>query len=249
MTRAAIQLYTLRNLDESVPGLVERVGGTDIEGVEFAGLGEATPSAVDEAIEEAEATAVGAHVSLDHLENRFEEAVETYGSFGCDALVVPAVDAGCFDSPDAVDDLAARLSDLASSLDGRGMRLLYHNHAFEFTDLGGTPAYDRLVAATDDRVGFELDVGLATYGGADPVALLERHGDRIPLVHLTDTDVDAAGPTHADLGRGDVDVAACARAAGDAGAEWLVYEHGSTDDPEAALTTADAELARFLDDA
>lgn len=245
--RSAIQLYTLRELHEPLPELLGRVADTDLAGVEFAGLDDSSSEAIREALDRTGVTPTGAHVSLDVLEDGLNETVATYESIGCDTLVVPAVDVGYFDSLEAVEDLAARLSDLAVALDERGMRLLYHNHAFEFTDLGETSGYDRLIAATDDLVEFELDVGLATYGGADPVALLQRYADAVPFVHLTDTDVGSSDPIHADFGSGNVDLAACAKAARNAGVDWVIYEHGTTTDPAAALAEADAELPRLLD--
>lgn len=246
MTQTAIQLYTLRTLDESVPELLDRVGETAIDGVEFAGLDDATPTAVREALEQHGLDAAGAHVPIDEVEDRPDETLETYGTIGCDTLIVPGVDAEYFASAEGVEDLAGRLSGLAARLDGLGAGLLYHNHAFEFGDIEGTAGYDRLVEATDDLVEFELDVGLATFAGADPVDLLDRHGDRIPLVHMTDTDTGAPDPRHAEFGSGDVELSACTRAARHAGVDWLVYEHGGTADPEASLTEADAELPRLL---
>lgn len=247
--RSALQLYTLRDLNEPIPKLLERVADTTLAGVEFAGLDDVSPEVIGEALERTGVAPVGAHISLDVLEERLNETVAAYGAIGCDTLVVPAADAEYFNSSTAVENLAARLSDLATTLDNHGMRLLYHNHAFEFTDLGATSGYDQLVAATNDLVGFELDVGLATFGDADPVALLNRHGDAIPFVHLTDTETANSNPTHADLGSGDVDLTACVRAARDVGVDWVIYEHGTTANPEAALMEADAELPRLLDDA
>lgn len=246
MTQTAIQLYTLRTLDESVPELLDRVGETELDGVEFAGRCDAAPTAIREALERNGLVAAGAHVPLDALDDSLDETLETYGQIGCDTLIVPGVDPEYFASAGGVDDLADRLSDLAATLEVLGARLLYHNHAFEFADIEGTAGYDRLVEATDDLVEFELDVGLATFAGADPVDLLSRHGDRIPLVHMTDTDTGAPEPRHAEFGSGDVELSACARAARHAGVDWLVYEHGGTADPEASLTEADAELPRLL---
>lgn len=65
------------------------------------------------------------------------------------------------------------------------MRLVVHHHAGTFIE---TPAeIERLLAGTDpDLVGLLLDTGHATYGGGDPVALLQRHGERVRYVHLKD---------------------------------------------------------------
>ena len=67
------------------------------------------------------------------------------------------------------------------------MRVVVHHHAGTFVE---TPAeIDRLIADTDPSlVGLLLDTGHAAYGGADPVDIARRHGDRIRYVHLKDVD-------------------------------------------------------------
>jgi sugar phosphate isomerase/epimerase len=103
----------------------------------------------------------------------------------------------------------------------------------------GTP-YGRLVDATT-HLAFELDVGWATAAGVKPVALIERLGDRLPVVHLKDVRVDPAAPRGGrpvDLGAGDVDLRGCRRAAERAGVEWLVFEHDAPGDPEQSVRDA-----------
>jgi len=66
-----------------------------------------------------------------------------------------------------------------------GLKLTYHHH-------GGTVVerpeeIDRLMEMTDPRLVYLLyDTGHAVYGGADPLAVLEKHYDRIAYVHLKD---------------------------------------------------------------
>jgi sugar phosphate isomerase/epimerase len=74
-----------------------------------------------------------------------------------------------------------------------GQTLMVHNHNWEFERVfGDRTAFDILVAHTDPRnVAFQLDLHWATLGGADPVELLERYGNRIQLFHVKDM---AAGP-------------------------------------------------------
>jgi len=70
---------------------------------------------------------------------------------------------------------------------------MLHNHYIEFeTVFGDGTVFDILMAHTDRRnVVFQLDLYWATNGGADPVELLERYGNRIQLFHVKDM---AAGP-------------------------------------------------------
>ncbi len=102
-------------------------------------------------------------------------------------------------------------------------KIFGHNHAGEFTtkyvDVQGDgtlkSAWQILVENTDPRyVDFQLDVGWATIGGADPVQLIEQFGDRIALLHVKDV-VDIGLPTQRQttVGQGDVDWAAVFAAA------------------------------------
>jgi sugar phosphate isomerase/epimerase len=97
-------------------------------------------------------------------------------------------------------------------------RIFGHNHAGEFetqyVDAQGDgtlkSAWQILVENTDPRwVDFQLDVGWAVVGGADPVALIEQFGDRIELFHVKDI-ADAGEPTERQttIGQGDIDWAA-----------------------------------------
>jgi sugar phosphate isomerase/epimerase len=88
-----------------------------------------------------------------------------------------------------------------------------HNHDGEFrtryvdTQGDGTlkSAWQILVENTDPRwVAFQLDVGWATIGGEDPVALIEQFGDRIELLHVKDV-ADIASRTQTTVGQGIVD--------------------------------------------
>ena len=81
-----------------------------------------------------------------------------------------------------------------------------HNHQGEFRTtypdpVTGVvkPAWQILVENTDPRyVAFELDVLWATDGGADPVALLNRYGSRIKMLHIKDgINVADSGQRHA----------------------------------------------------
>ncbi len=239
MVRIAVQLYTLRGLNEPIPELLRRVAETAFVGVEFAGVGETPPAAVADALADAGLVAAAAHVGIDALEADLDATLATYREVDCDHLVVPYLGAERFADEAAVRETARRLNDLAGRLDARGVDLSYHNHDHEFVDLGDRTAFDVLVAATDDRVGFELDVGWARAAGHDPVTLLDRLDGRVPLVHLKDT----ADGRSVELGEGDVDVEACAAAAREAGAEWLVYEHDDPEDPAASLDRGAETLA------
>ena len=93
-----------------------------------------------------------------------------------------------------------------------------HNHQGEFRTQYADPvtgqmksAWQILVENTDPRyVAFQLDVLWATDGGADPVDLLNRFGDRIFALHVKDgiNVADPANATPVPMGEGEIDLRA-----------------------------------------
>ena len=83
--------------------------------------------------------------------------------------------------------LADLLHDLGRATRAAGRRMAFHPHAGTFVE---TPAeVERLTELTDpDLVPLCLDVGHYTVGGGDPVAALQRYGERVTHVHLKDVD-------------------------------------------------------------
>ncbi|BFT73644.1 myo-inosose-2 dehydratase [Paenibacillus sp. P36] len=82
-----------------------------------------------------------------------------------------------------------------------GLKLTYHHH-------GGTAVeqpeeIDRLMELTDPNLVYLLfDTGHAYYGGADPLAVLRKHYDRIAYIHLKDIRqeiLDQARASNADF--------------------------------------------------
>jgi len=245
MVDIAVQLYTLRSLDAPLPELLDRVGAAGFDGVEFAYRVRESP--IDDvltALDRNGLEAASAHVSIDLLEDEYAETTAFYDRLGVDTLVVPWLDPNHFETTAAVDAVAKRLDGLARRLADDGFRLAYHNHDQEFATVDGTYAMERLLSRTDNRVGFEIDVGWALVGGADPVALIDRYADRITHVHAADVDVDRGASVA--LGNGDVDLDSVITSARRADVEWLVYEHDDPSDPVASTENGAKTLEELL---
>ena len=104
-------------------------------------------------------------------------------------------------------EYARTLDHAASVAREYGLRVGYHNHDPEFTlaigdDLGRTGYEILMEETTPGLVDFTLDLYWSWHGGADPVQLFKRYGDRIRRFHVKD--MDKAGAI-ADPGRGVID--------------------------------------------
>lgn len=243
MVATAINLYSVRELDEPMRNILDLVADAGYDGVQFAGgFRDATPAEAASTTRELGLDPAPAHVGIEALEDDLETALADYrDEVGCRGAVVPYLGEQHFSSRDAVDETAQRLSALADELADHDWSLHYHNHAHEFVDLGGEVGFERFVRESDG-VRIELDVGWALVGGTDPAAFIDRHGDRIDHLHMKDMNVEEEA--FREIGDGDVDMAACAEAGRSAGVDWLVYEHDQPADPAASIDTG----AAFLDD-
>lgn len=221
-----INLYTLRDLDEPLPNVIERVSTAGYDGVEFAGV-EGGP--IRETLEETGLTTAGAHVPIEDLEDEFDRTVETYRDLDCERLVVPYLPESEFESMEAVENTVRKLDDLGDRLAEDGFALHYHNHDHEFMDLGDTTGFEALCERSS--VGLELDMGWIRAADRDPAAFLDQYADRVSLVHLKDT-LDG---TPVELGEGELDLEKCSGAAREAGVEWLIYEHDFPENPLESL--------------
>lgn len=117
-----------------------------------------------------------------------------------------------------------------------GITFCYHNHGYEFQPYEGGTLFDYIVKNTNpEYVSFEIDILWAFHGGAEPVALLKKYGNRFKLVHLKDLrkgvkgDLTGGTPLVNDvvLGTGQVDVAGVIREAKKIGIKHYFIEDES----------------------
>jgi inosose dehydratase len=81
-----------------------------------------------------------------------------------------------------------RVTQFAKYTLDHGVRLAYHHHMGAYVE--SPTDVDRLIENTGDAVGLLFDSGHMTFGGGDPVAMLEKHVRRVCHVHCKDARPD-----------------------------------------------------------
>ena len=112
-----------------------------------------------------------------------------------------------FDTLDGVRTLVAAYNRAAATARDLGMRLLIHNHWWEFEPVEGVRPIDLFAAELDPDIGYQVDVYWAQTAGADPVGVLRQFAARVRSLHLKDGPA-VHGPPMVPLGQGVVDIAA-----------------------------------------
>lgn len=228
------QFWTYNNSDLSVAELIYESNDAGYDTVEPYYIDD--ESAVATALEETGLQFSSAHVGLGDLQKNFKETIQTYSKFGADALIHPYEGNEAWNSREAIIDWAETVNEMADRVAAEGMEFGYHNHAHEFKKFGDRFGYDIFAEHVNDNVHLQLDVGWVLVGGADPVAVLNRHSDQIKSLHMKDMKVSDDDSDFVEIGEGDVNMEAVANVARDAAdIDYLIYEYDGAPNPLESL--------------
>ncbi len=133
------------------------------------------------------------------LGDEADEVFEAAGVLGTDLVIVPAgIAHEEFTTADGLRRTADTLNAISARAATHGLRLGYHNHAWEFEPLvGGEHALVALAGLLAPEVVLEIDTYWAAVGGADVPAVLDRLGDRVVALHVKDGPVVKGEPNTA----------------------------------------------------
>lgn len=201
----SVQLYTVRDaIEEDLPGAIRRlaeIGYTQVEPYKFAERAEEFAAA----FAENGITAPTGHAPL--LSADQEEIFSAAKRLGIGTVIDPYIPAEHWQDADSIRDTAERLNAAAKKGAEHGIRVGYHNHAWELASkIEGTTALEYFAGLLDPEVVLEVDTYWAAVGGEDPVALLERLGDRVVAIHIKDGPVNDDRKAQLPAGQGEVDV-------------------------------------------
>lgn len=257
--KISLQLYSIHEaLDADLDGSLGRladIGFTTVEAFDFVRRADAlkesfakhgldSPTAHAILIEDEGVATPDGLLTVPPAEETFAAAA----ILGIKVVIDPFVAPDRWTTSEDVDRNAERLNARAVQAAEHGLRVGYHNHDHELSTLiDGRTALEVFAERLDPSVALEVDLYWATAGGADPVALLDRLGDRVIAVHVKDGPM-RPGISARELptdqqpaGQGDVPLAAVLGA--DTAIEYAVIEF---DHYEGDIFEGIAESYRFL---
>ena len=83
-------------------------------------------------------------------------------------------------------DFGKSLSSYVPIFEDSGLTLGYHNHSYEFVPLESGKLPIECILYHNKNLKFEMDLGWAIAGGADPEPWIEKYAERIIACHLKD---------------------------------------------------------------
>ena len=215
-----LALYTLRDdMGTNAKATIQAVSEAGYKNVEAAGYEDGkyygmTPSDFKKMLKEMKLKPISTHQSSINLENAEQQMADAKAA-GFKYFVVPVPPMGMFEfnrekmsmgMKGSVQELAEILNTLGEKAKKAGLKLLYHNHDFEFKkNEDGVVPIDYLLENLDPKlVNFQMDLYWVTKAEANPIAYFNKYPGRFKIWHVKD--MDAQG-RFAPVGQGSINFA------------------------------------------
>ncbi len=152
---------------------------------------------------------------------------EDYKKIGCQYAVIPSTNLNVLKTESEISDLIDGIRTFAEKANSIGLKMLYHNHDYEFRKLSnGTYFLDSLYGSVfADLLETELDTCWVKVAGEDPAEYILKYSRRAPLIHLHDFRKDGDGNIEFEpIANGIQDVKSVLNACFKADTQWIIVE-------------------------
>jgi len=187
----SIQLYSVRDVMENdYKGALKKLAAMGYTGVEFAGYGGLSAHEMKDVLESNKLKPVGSHIGLEGLTKHLDEEIAYHKILGTEYIICPY---SAIKTKEDTLELAKTLSPVAAKVTDAGFKFAYHNHAHEFAESainGGEYLLDILFENLPPQAIMELDIFWAAHAGVEPLAYMEKHKNRLKLLHVKQIDKD-----------------------------------------------------------
>jgi sugar phosphate isomerase/epimerase len=236
-----LALYTVRDSMASNPkATLKAVADAGYAYVESADYAEGkfygmTPAEFKSTLDSLGLKAISAHMGMVTLENA-DQLIADVKAAGITYFVIPVPPMGMFTFDPATNKLGMKgtASELVSIMNTigekchkAGLKLLYHNHDFEFMPLAdGTVIEDVLLEKCNPEwVNFQMDLFWVTKANASALTYFEKYPGRFKAWHVKDMDQEGK---FAPVGTGTIDFKSILAQKEKSGMEFYLVEQDQT---------------------
>ena len=207
-----LQLYTLRDvIMKDVKGTLSEIASMGYTEVETYGYKDGNLFGMPTLEFGKYLKGLGVNVTSGHYGidlatgSKWEKACSDAKEMGQEYVVVPWMDKKYYASMDALKITCDSLNKASEMAKKYKLRMGYHNHAFEFTEVEGKVVYDVMLDRLDPKlVAMEMDLFWVVNAGKNPLAYFQKYPSRFELWHVKDMD-KLNKENNADVGTGTID--------------------------------------------
>jgi sugar phosphate isomerase/epimerase len=212
--KAGLQLYSLREqLPKDPKGVIAKIAQAGYKEVETYGYSKEhgffglSAKEFSNVLKSNGLTTPSGHYGMDMLfaEGKFgelDEAIEAAQLTGQQYVTIPYLNEKFRKTAADLKAVAAKVNIAAERAKKAGLKIAYHNHDFEFTNIEGTSLYE--VLAKETTIALEMDLYWAVRSNQDPIQWFEKYPGRFHMVHVKDMD-KGQPELNTEVGKGSID--------------------------------------------
>lgn len=251
----AIQLFSLRNsMANDIEGTLTSLKEMGYDGVEFAGLYGKDPKELRALCDKIGLIPISSHIGYPWIFDELDRHVEESVALGVKYVGISWMHFDCHKGGKTHEGVYDSIKQISARFREKGIKLLYHNHSFEFCEFEGKRLHDWLFEAmTPEELQPELDTAWIDLEVGEAEKYIRKYKNRCDIVHIKSYyakdgfDALVHKPNEAkprdtfdfcNYARGRVDVKAVAKASVESGAKWIVVEQDRADEGLTELEAA-----------
>ena len=245
--KVGLQLYSIRDkMEADMDAALRAVKEIGYDYVEFAGYFDKSAEEIRAMLDKYGLKCISVHQAISFYEEKGVEGAEYVKTLGAKYSTIPWYQKELLYAN--LDPILEKFGDMGKFRLDNGLKLLYHNHDFEFVKTGDELVIDKMYTTVDKKyLNPEFDTCWVKYAGYEPCEYLDKYSGRIDIVHIKDFYAErmGGGPVYAlidkdgkeikndreankfrfkPVGEGIQDVPAILEASVKAGAEYVIVE-------------------------
>lgn len=253
--KIGLQLYSIReDMEKDMDSALRQVKEMGYDCVEFAGYFGHSAEEVKAMLDKYGLECVSVHQAPQLFVDEGQKAVDYIKTLGVKYAAVPWYEKDKLAGSPEWDNTVKMFTDVAELLKKNGIKMMYHNHDFEFNKVDGKFILDWIYdTIPQDLIEPEVDTCWVHYAGYNPAEYLLKYSGRINIVHLKDFACNnlGGGPVYAlidedgnekkgskedngfefrPVGHGIQDIPSIIEASEKAGASVLIVEQDQSND-------------------
>lgn len=190
------QLYSVRDKTQTPDDLratFAKMKEIGYEAIQLSAIGPIDARLIKEYSEEFSLPITCTHQSFENIVEKTEQTIADHLTYGCPVIGIGSMPTEFRGSLESAREFINRISLPIKKIKAAGLNFAYHNHAFEFEDMGGKIIYDILIEEVPD-LNFILDTYWVKYAGYDYMKYIKTIGrERMTNVHFKDMKTEGKG--------------------------------------------------------
>ncbi len=186
--KVGVQLYSVRDyMEKDMDKTLGEVKAMGYDYVEFAGYFGKSAEEVKALLDKHGLECISVHQAPQLFFDEGQSAIDYLKVIGAKYCAIPWYEESKLAGSAEWEDTVKKFTKLGEDMKANGIKLLYHNHEFEFHKFEDKYLIDWLYESIpSDLLNPEFDTCWVRYAGEDPCKYIEKFSGKVEILHLKD---------------------------------------------------------------